>query len=214
MSKWITRLLDNSLWLAALGLMISSSGIDGAYLVRMMEPRLWMLGYVLNTVSDVAGLTLMYWFGRLRAEPKKSKKHKYALALVPAEVVAVAYSWFFSWLQLRIVLRSIEGVDAQWIAPIAAGFIPLTLTSIGWAQAVRDGRFGERKETQPAEDAWEPAPPTPEPAEDTEARAYRVCNPCSFTAHSPQAWAGHCRGAEHKRNASGVLAEGKEENGN
>ena len=30
-------ILNNSLWIAALGLMLASSGIDGAYLAKMME---------------------------------------------------------------------------------------------------------------------------------------------------------------------------------
>ena len=128
--KW---LLDNSLWLASLGLMISSSGIDGAYMSKMMEPSLWPLGYVLNTVSDVSGMVLMYAFGRLQQEHKNSKKWKLSKVLLGAEVVAILYSWFFSWLQLRIVLQPTERADAQWIAPIAAGFIPLLLAFIGWA---------------------------------------------------------------------------------
>jgi len=139
----MTWLLDNSLWLASLGLMLASSGIDGAYLAKMMEPQLWPLGYVLNTVSDVSGMILIYWFGRLRQDRKGSKRYRLALALLPAEVVAIAYSWFFSWLQLRMVLKPVEGVDAQWIAPIAAGFIPLLLAFIGWGQALREGRFEE-----------------------------------------------------------------------
>ena len=140
---WTNRLLDNSLWLAALGLMLASSGIDGAYMARMMEPQLWPLGYVLNTVSDLSGLIIMLWFGRLRQGRKGSKRYRLALALLPAEIIAIAYSWFFSWLQLRMVLRPIEGVDAHWVAPIAAGFIPLLLAFIGWGQALREGRFEE-----------------------------------------------------------------------
>jgi len=43
-----------------------------------------------------------------------------------------------------------------------------------------------------------PTQPTPEPTEDTAQDAYRHCEPCDFTAYSPQAWAGHCGGAQHK----------------
>jgi len=140
MNAWM---LDNSLWIAALGLMLASSGIDGAYLSKMMEPRLWVLGYVLNTMSDISGMIIMYWFGRLRQERKGSKRYRLAIALLPAELVTVAYSWFFSWRQLITVLPTTEGLAAQWVAPIAAGFIPLLLAFIGWGQALKAGRFLE-----------------------------------------------------------------------
>jgi len=117
-----------------------------------MEPRLWPLGYVLNTVSDVSGLIIMYAFGRLQQERKKSKKWRLSWALLGAEIVAVWFSWFFSWRQLRIVLPAIEGPFAESVAMIAAAFIPLLLAFIGWAQALQAGRFeeqGEHKSEQP-----------------------------------------------------------------
>jgi len=119
-------MINNSLWLAALGLMLASSGIDGAYMSKMMEPALWPLGYVLNTVSDVSGMIIIYWFGRLRQDRKGSKRYRLAIALLPAELIAVGYSWFFSWRQLIIVLPNVEGQEAYWVAPIAAGFTPHT----------------------------------------------------------------------------------------
>lgn len=91
---------SNSLWAAALGLMIASSGLDGAWLAKMMPPGQDWMGYVLNTTSDVAGLILIFWFGVFRQSPKNSKRYKLALVLLPAEVVAVAYSWYFSYMQL------------------------------------------------------------------------------------------------------------------
>ena len=144
----ITWLLDNSLWFAALGLMLASSGIDGAYLAKIMEPRLWPLGYVLNTVSDVSGLIIIYAFGRLQQERRNSKKWKLSWALLGAEAVAVWFSWFFSWRQLRIVLPAVEGPFAESVAMIAAAFIPLLLAFIGWAQALQAGRFEEQKSKQ------------------------------------------------------------------
>lgn len=134
-------ILDNSLWLVACGLCLASSGIDGAYLAKMMVPGLWILGYILNTMSDVAGMVLMYWFGRLRQERRGSKRYRLAIALLPAEIVTVLYSWFFSWRQLKVVLLTVEGTEAQWVAPLAAGFIPALLAFIGLAQALREGRF-------------------------------------------------------------------------
>ena len=139
------KLLDNSLWFAAIGLCLSSSGIDGAYMALMMEDPLWSLGYVMNTVSDVSGLIIMYAFGRLQQESKGSKKWKLSKRLLGAEVVAVLYSWFFSWRQLVRVLPDVEGPNTVWVAPIAAGFVPLLLAFIGWAQAIKAGKFEEQK---------------------------------------------------------------------
>lgn len=144
-------LLGNSLWLAALGLMLASSGIDGAYMASMMEPSLWPLGYIMNTMSDVSGLAIMYWFGRLQQEHRGSKRWKLSRVLLGAEVVAVGYSWFFSWRQLIRTLQRVEYQDTIWVAPIAAGFIPLLLAFIGWAQALRAGKFEDQLEGQVVE---------------------------------------------------------------
>lgn len=138
-------LLGNSLWLAAFGLMLASSGIDGAYMASMMESNLWPLGYVMNTMSDVSGLAIMYWFGRLQQEHRGSKKWRLSRVLLGGEVVAVCYSWFFSWRQLIRTLQQVEYQDTIWVAPIAAGFIPLLLAFIGWAQALRAGRFDDQQ---------------------------------------------------------------------
>lgn len=132
MKRWIN---DNALWLVGLGLMLASSGIDGAYMARLMS---WpALGYVLNTTADVAGMTLTYYYGRLlRDNARTSNKHKQARYLIISEVVAVVYSWFFSWRQLRIVIQAIEPVEYEWIAAVSAAFIPLLLAFIGWAQSL------------------------------------------------------------------------------
>lgn len=126
---------ENALWLVGLGLMLASSGIDGAYMARLMS---WpALGYVLNTTADVAGMTLTYYYGRLlRDNARTTNKHKQARYLIISEVVAVGYSWFFSWRQLRIVIQPIEPVGYEWIAAVSAAFIPLLLAFIGWAQSL------------------------------------------------------------------------------
>ena len=100
----MTWMLENSLWLVALGLMLASSGIDGAYMSRLMTPGLWPLGYILNTMSDVSTMVVMYWFGRLRQSPKGTKRYRLAAWLLLSEVVSVGYSWFFSWRQLLLIL--------------------------------------------------------------------------------------------------------------
>ena len=80
-NNWVLR---NSLWLVSIGLMLSSSGIDGAYMAKLM-PWPWM-GYVLNTVSDIGSEALMYWFGRFRQFPRNTKRYRMAWGLLVAEV--------------------------------------------------------------------------------------------------------------------------------
>lgn len=139
-------LLRNSLWLVSAGLMLASSGLDGAYMARFMAPT-W-LGYVLNTISDISSEALMYYFGRLRLYPKNQKRYHLALLLLPVELLTAAYAWLFSWRQLLIVLPAVEGVATKWVAPIVAGFIPLLLAAIGLAQALLAGRISDAPVTQ------------------------------------------------------------------
>lgn len=149
MNNWI---LQNGLWIVGLGLMLSSSGIDGAYLCRIMPDNWQWLGLVLNSVADIAGLALTYFYGMLRrSNPKGSKRYKMSNVLLFAEAFAVLYSWFFSWLQLRIVMLPIEGESTLWIAPIAAFFVPGLLAFIGFAQSLMIEK-ADVKATQVASD--------------------------------------------------------------
>jgi hypothetical protein len=115
-------------------------------MARWMRGAAW-LGYVLNTVSDIAGMVLTYWYGRLQQD-RSTRKRSLARLLLVAEGVAVLYSWFFSWRQLLIVLPAVEGDNTRWVAPIAAGFIPLLLAFIGYAQALLAGRIEAQQVTQ------------------------------------------------------------------
>ena len=139
--EWAKR---NSLWLVGLGLMLASSGLDGVYISKWMAGAPW-LGFVLNTMSDIANLILMYWYGRFRQSPKGSKRYKLAAALLPSEVIAALYSWLFSWRQLRAVLPAVEPEHWRWVAPVAAGFIPLLLAFVGYAQSLLAGKLGEEQ---------------------------------------------------------------------
>jgi len=67
------QFLQSSLWLASVGLLLSSSGIDGAYLAKLMPPGWGVLGLVLNTVSDIASEVMMYWYGRLQMDASSTK---------------------------------------------------------------------------------------------------------------------------------------------
>jgi len=140
--------LGKSLWIMSIGLMLASSGIDGAYMSQWMPRQAYWLGYILNTTSDVASEVLMYWFARLRQERKGSKRWRMALWILPAVALIVLYSWFFSWRQLRVVMASFEGPSTEWVSIVSAGFVPLVLVATGYAQAIKDGRFEEREESK------------------------------------------------------------------
>ena len=45
------------------------------------------------------------------------------------------------YLQLRIVLPAIEPIAWLWVAPVAAGFVPLLLAFIGYTQGLLAGRI-------------------------------------------------------------------------
>jgi len=137
MMNWI---LTNSLWCVGLGLMLASSGIDGTYMAEWMPNGWQWLGYVLNSTADVSGIALTYFFGRLQQDRSKAKR-RLAMIVLGGELVGVFFSWFFGWRQLLIVLPVVEPVDYQWIAPIAAAFIPLLLAFIGYAESLLVGRF-------------------------------------------------------------------------
>ena len=150
--KW---LIDNSLWLAGLGLFVASSGIDGFYLVKL---NAWgaVGGYALNTTSDVVGMLLMYWFGVFRQSPNQ-KKRDLSWGLLGSEVVTLLYSWLFSWRQYRQVIYTVEasalgGVrEIEILAFVFAGFIPLLLAFVGFAQGLQtsDGQKASDVETAP-----------------------------------------------------------------
>lgn len=152
--RWVAR---GSLWIVSLGLMLASSGLDGEYMAAWMPPRAAILGYILNTTSDVATLGLMYWYGRLQMDASSSKRQKSKRLLI-AEAIATLYSWFFAWRQLLRILPSVEQgtmrvpafgemESAHVVAPIAAGFIPVLLIAIGYAQALLAGRI-EKEQSQ------------------------------------------------------------------
>ncbi len=178
--QWV---LNISLTACAMGLMISSSGLDGVYMASWMPPGWFWLGLVLNTMSDVANLTLMYWFGRLRQSPRGSRRYRLALGLLPSEIVAVGYSWFFSWRQLRAVLSAVEPDAWRWVAPVAAGFIPLLLAFIGYAQSLLAGKLEEEPvqahAREPVAIASEPEPDPIAVERVTEHAAVAELFPCS-----------------------------------
>lgn len=185
---------NNGLFVISGGLCLASSGLDGAYMATWMGKAPW-LGYVLNTTSDAATLALSYWYGRLRMDYSSVKRARSSLLLV-ADLVAVGFSWFFSWRQLLRVLPSIEGVNTWWVAPTAAVFIPILNAALGYGQALRAGRVKAEKDT---EDTQTAAQITAHVSGNGREKPYKICSLCGFTAYSPQAYAGHCKGAEHKR---------------
>jgi len=145
-----TWILTNSLWLVSAGLMLSSSGIDGAYMAKIVP---WpIVGYVLNTVSDIGSEVLMYWFGRLRQYPKNTKRYKMAAGVLFAESILTGYAWLFGWRQLLPIITALEDAQtAAWLAPVLAAFTPISLVAIGYTQALLAGRIEKEQGDSTAE---------------------------------------------------------------
>ena len=132
---------DHNLVLMGAGLLLASSALDGIYMGNAMMPVGYAgFGLLLNLVSDVCTLGLSYWYRRLRID-RSSVKRKGAWVLLLTEIAAAGYSWLFSWRQLLQVMPRVEGADAIWLAPLAAGFVPMLLFAIGYAEASRVGRM-------------------------------------------------------------------------
>lgn len=125
--SWLKR---NTSTLIGAGLMLASSGLDGVYMSLWMPSRFPVLGFVLNTMADVCDLYLGQRAGRL-IRSKDPLKRWGALAVFGGQLIAVAYSWFFSYRQLLRVLPAIEPANTESIAFWAAGFIPLLLAVLG-----------------------------------------------------------------------------------
>ena len=145
-----TWILTNSLWLVSAGLMLSSSGIDGAYMAKIVP---WpIVGYVLNTVSDIGSEVLMYWFGRLRQYPKNTKRYKMAAGVLFAESILTGYAWLFGWRQLLPIITALEDAQtAAWLAPVLAAFTPISLVAVGYTQALLAGRIEREQGDSTAE---------------------------------------------------------------
>jgi len=138
--QWI---LQASLWIASIGLMIASSGLDGAYLARLMPDGWGWLGLLLNTMADITSELGMYWYGRLQQDVKAKRKR--ARWILVGQVLLVGYAWLFSWRQLVPRMRQVDPEAARPMAMLAAGFIPLALIVVGYIQSLLSGRIESDK---------------------------------------------------------------------
>lgn len=132
---WL-QILNSSLWVSSLALSIFSAGIDGEWMAKM-QPWPWM-GYALNFTGDMVSEVLMYHFGKLQKEnAKNSKKWKSSWVILIFALVAVWYSWLFSWRQLLSVMVGAP----PWVPFISAMFVPLLLLGIGYTQAIIESKL-------------------------------------------------------------------------
>jgi len=188
----------------------ASAGIDGAYMAKLMPP---VLGYTLNAVSDISSEVLIFWYARLRQYPKNTKRYRMAWALLVGEVLLTFFAWLFGWRQLLPIVTMLEGPRAaRWLAPVFAAFTPTLLITAGYAQALLAGRIEREKiteDTQVVTEDTEAAQVVTEQSvtfsDNGKGKVYRICEFCGFVAQSPQAWAGHCKGAQYKQNAAEAL---------
>jgi hypothetical protein len=208
------RLWGASLWFVGFGLMLASSGIDGAYMAKLM-PWPW-LGYVLNTVSDIGSEVLMYWFGRLRQYPKNTKRYKMASGLLMAEMILTGFAWLFGWRQLLPILTRIEGAQAAaWLAPVFAAFTPVSLVAVGYAQALLAGRIEkeqiEQAETQEQTQATQEVAQSLALSEHGNGHKPHTCDWCGREFASKQAKSAHLRFCEAYQEALSEQSEALEE---
>jgi hypothetical protein len=153
MNLW-QSFLKVSLWLASIGLMVASSGLDGAYLSKLMPDGWAWLGLVLNTVADVTSELGMYWYGRLQMD-KSSIKRKRSRWILIGQVVLVGYAWLFSWRQLVPIIAKVDA-GARWMAPVGAFFIPAALIVAGYIQSLLAGRIENDTKVTQSEPKQEP----------------------------------------------------------
>jgi len=177
-TKVMMWLLRASLWLAGVGLMWASSGIDGTYIAQLN--RWEWAGYVLNAVADITSMVLMYWYGRLvqtsRKETGGKRKIEMSRWVLVVEAIAIFYAWFFGWRQLRGRIYAVETdpllgkaelglapiyalLELELTAAISSGFIPALLVGVGYVQSLLAGRI----ETEPASSEVKPTVSEPEP---------------------------------------------------
>ncbi len=135
-------------------LMLASAGVDGAFLSMWMSDGFGWLGYVLNLVADATGYVLSNAYGRLQNDEDDDKR-KLSKVLLVGEFVNIAYSWLFSYLVLRdrfltIFTRPIFGnvnTELEILAFVSAGFVPLTLTFLGYADSLNKTKPKKRQST-------------------------------------------------------------------
>jgi hypothetical protein len=186
------KFLKVSLWIASAGLMVASSGLDGAYLSKLMPERWAVLGLVLNFVADVTSEIGMYWYGRLRMD-KSSLKKKGAIGILVGQGILVFYAWLFGWRQLVPIVARVDPT-ALWMAPAGAAFIPLALIVVGYTQALLAGRIETVKNTQNTtteiEKEEEPQPiAQPEPVQ-SERLVFDPAWPEAKIGDAKRVWAG------------------------
>jgi hypothetical protein len=210
-AKIWTGILSASLWIVMVGLMLASSGLDGRYMSMWMSPGAEWLGYVLNTVTDIASVFVMYWYGRLQ-QSRSSKKREMSQRLLAFEAVSVVYSWLLSWRQLRMRLYSVEiaplaaklggsvlanVLEIEIAALLFAGLVPLTLVGVGYAQSLLAGKMDdEQKENEPK--TAKLAINEPEPVV-----VGFVCETCGYSAATQQALNAHQRKHAVKAGSNG-----------
>ena len=211
MSKFFQWLLKNSLWLVAIGLMAASTCFDGVYLESLSA--ITGFGFAMNVFSDIANPALMYWYGRLQQDKYKAKRDK-SKSILLWERIAIAYSWLFSWRQLRGMVYLAEAdplaarlggpdiasvIEIELLAFAFAGFIPLLLAGIGVLQALIAGRIEE----EPAESESKAESPAVELSEPFQ------CEVCGRAFASQAALNGH--GGAHRNKTNGHSIESAQE---
>jgi hypothetical protein len=189
------------------GLMLASSGLDGRYMSLWM-PDAPALGFILNTAADATGLYLGQQLARFMRSSDGIKRVVGLIVLALGQAVAVWYSWYFGYLQLRRVMPAFEPVEFDEIARTAAWFIPITLAVLGFSDglgAFSSKRFGLTQETEPVPEPVQ-AEPVPLACPDCGATHGKSGLPF-LTVDAVSGHRGHCpnKGNGHKLERERIL---------
>jgi len=145
-------LQDNALMVSGMLLMLASAGVDGKFLSMWMSDGMGWMGYILNLVSDASGYVMSNAYGRLQNDDDE-RKHNLSKVLLVGEFINIAYSWLFSYLVLRdrfmtFFTRPIFGnltVELEVLAFVSAGFVPLSLVFLGYADSLNKTKPKRRR---------------------------------------------------------------------
>jgi len=165
--------------------------VSAVHYAAVLQAHDWpVVGAVIGLLVDIGHFRSVLIATRYTGENRRERAIRWGVALVMT-AVSLSYHWRF--------------YEGQWDLAVP---IPLLIAALAYFE--RKDAYKRRKPAEPSvEDAPEPVEDTREIAEDTDEGVeetydappmpYRYCDLCAFAAQSPQAWAGHCRGAGHKR---------------
>jgi len=142
------------------------------YVSVLREQDAWPVAIAIGLLVDVGHFRSVLIAVRYSGARRAELALRYGVACAMT-AVSFSYHWRFYAGNLALALP-----------------MPLLIASLAYFERKAAPQHVTRAESPP-----QPACATPQGCGD---EPYRVCTACDFTAYSPQAWAGHCRGKRHR----------------